>query len=283
MPAAVLSSRAPAAIALRYALYAAFFIFLFFPVYWMLATAMRLPGEIFVQFPSFFPTAPTFDNFIRALSQSNLRIYLLNSLITAGGSACLTTSLATLAAFGFAKYKFKGRRGLMYLMISAQMFPFAIILISMYSILQAAGLLNTLTGLTIAYIVFALPPAIYILYSFYSRLPDEMLEAARIDGASELVILFRIILPLSKPALISVGVYSFMWAWNDLLYSLTLVTQDDLRTIGPGLLLAFFGEMQQDWGGAMAAAILASLPSVIVFAFLQRYFVAGLTSGSVKN
>jgi multiple sugar transport system permease protein len=283
MPAAVLSSRAPAAVAFRYALYAAFFIFLFFPVYWMLATAMRLPGEIFVQFPSFFPTAPTLDNFIRALSQSNLRIYLLNSLITAGGSACLTTSLAMLAAFGFAKYKFKGRRGLMYLMISAQMFPFAIILISMYSLLQAAGLLNTLTGLTVAYIVFALPPAIYILYSFYSRLPDELLEAARIDGASELTILFRVILPLSKPALISVGVYSFMWAWNDLLYSLTLVTQDNLRTIGPGLLLTFFGEMQQDWGGAMAAAILASLPSVIVFAFLQRYFVAGLTSGSVKS
>ena len=283
MPAAVLSSRAPVAIAFRYALYAAFFIFLFFPVYWMLATSLRRPGEIFVQFPSFFPTAPTLDNFIRALSQSNLRVYLLNSLITAGGSACLTTSLAMLAAFGFAKYKFKGRRGLMYLMISAQMFPFAIILISMYSILQTAGLLNTLTGLTVAYIVFALPPAIYILYSFYSRLPDEMLEAARIDGASEFVILFRIILPLSKPALISVGIYSFMWAWNDLLYSLTLVTQDDLRTIGPGLLLTFFGEMQQDWGGAMAAAILASLPSVIVFAFLQRYFVAGLTSGSVKS
>lgn len=283
MAASVLSSRAPAAIAGRYALYAAFFVFLFFPVYWMLATAMRLPGEIFVQFPSFFPKAPTFDNFIRALSQTNLPLYLLNSLITAGGSAFLTTSLAMFAAFGFAKYKFKGRRGLMYLMISAQMFPFAIILISMYSILQSAGLLNTLTGLTVAYIVFALPPAIYILYSFYSRLPDEMLEAARIDGASELVILFRIILPLSKPALISVGVYSFMWAWNDLLYSLTLVTQDNLRTIGPGLLLTFFGEMQQDWGGAMAAAILASLPSVIVFAFLQRYFVAGLTSGSVKN
>ena len=106
MPAAVLASRAPAAIAFRYALYAAFFIFLFFPVYWMVATSMRLPGEIFVQFPSFFPTAPTLDNFIRALSGSNLRIYLLNSLITAGGSACLTTSLATLAAFGFAKYKF---------------------------------------------------------------------------------------------------------------------------------------------------------------------------------
>jgi ABC-type glycerol-3-phosphate transport system permease component len=125
------------------------------------------------------------------------------------------------------------------------------------SIVQGAGLLNTLPGLTVAYVVFALPPAIYILYSFYSRLPDELLETARIDGASEPDILFRVILPLFKPALISVGVYSFMRAWNDLLNLLTLVTQDNLRTIGPGLLLNFFGGMQQDWGGARAAAILA--------------------------
>jgi multiple sugar transport system permease protein len=283
MAASVLASRAPAAIAARIAVYGAFFLFLFFPVYWMLATAFRQQGEIFVQFPSLIPASPTLANFIRAVSQSDLPLYLRNSLVAAGSSALLTTTLATLAAFGFAKYKFRGRKGLMYVMIAAQMFPFAIILISMYSILQTVGMLNTLPGLTIAYIIFAMPPAIYILYSFYARLPDELIEAARIDGASEFDILFRIILPLSKPALISVGVYSFMWAWNDLLYSLTLVTRDDLRTIGPGLLLTFFGEMQQDWGGAMAAAILASLPAVIIFGFLQRYFVAGLTSGAVKS
>jgi multiple sugar transport system permease protein len=281
--ASVLSNRSPLALVARYATYAAFFVFLFFPIYWLIVTSLRPQSEIFVQFPALFPHAITLSNYIHAISQSDLPLYLRNSLIAAGCSALLTTSLAMLAAFGFAKYKFKGRLPLMYLMISAQMFPFAIILISMYSILQAAGLLNTLPGLTVAYVVFALPPAIYILYSFYSRLPDELLEAARIDGASELDILFRVILPLSKPALISVGVYSFMWAWNDLLYSLTLVTQDNLRTIGPGLLLTFFGEMQQDWGGAMAAAILASLPAVVVFAFLQRYFVAGLTSGAVKS
>lgn len=242
---------------------------------------MRPNGQIFVQFPSLFPMETTFANFLRAVSQTDLVLYLRNSLITAGGSAVLTTSLAALAAYGFAKFRFPFRFALMNVMIAAQMFPFAVILISLYPLLQSAGLLNTLTGLTVAYIVFALPPAIYILFSFYSRLPDELIEAARIDGASELAILLRIILPLSRPSLISVAV--FTWAWNDLLYSLTLVTTDKLRTIGPGLLLTFFGEMQQDWGGAMAAAILASLPAVIVFAFLQRFFIAGLTSGAVKS
>lgn len=279
----VLVSRRPPAVASRWLAYALLWLFLFFPVYWMFVTALRPGGAVFVQFPSLFPAEPTFANFARALSQSSLLIYLRNSLITAGGSAFLTTALATAAAYGFAKYKFRGRHMLMYAMIAAQMFPFGLILISLYSFLFALGLLNSLLGLTLAYIVFALPPAIYILYSFFTRMPDALLEAARIDGASEWSILTRIVLPLSKPALISVGVYSFMWAWNDLLYSLTLVTRDDLRTIGPGLLLTLFGEMQQDWPGAMAAAILASLPAVVVFFFLQRFFIAGLTSGAVKN
>ncbi|WP_181183593.1 MULTISPECIES: carbohydrate ABC transporter permease [unclassified Mesorhizobium] len=279
----VLASRRPVAVIAR-ALALLFLVsFLFFPVYWMMVTALKPNQQIFVQFPEFIPTHPVLDNFKRAISQSNLPTYLVNSMITAGGSSLLTTTLAALAAYGFAKYRFSGRFATMNIMIGAQMFPFAVILISLYPMMQSAGLLDTLTGLTIAYVVFALPPAIYILFSFYSRLPNELIEAARIDGASEIAILRRIVLPLSKPALISVAVYSFTWAWNDLLYSLTLVTSDNLRTIGPGLLLTFFGEMQQDWGGAMAAAILASLPAVIIFAFLQRFFVAGLTSGAVKS
>ncbi|MCM0019517.1 MAG: carbohydrate ABC transporter permease [Tagaea sp.] len=278
----VLASRAVPALLLRSGLLLALLVFLFFPIYWMVATSFRPATEIFVQFPTPWPAAPTFANFARAWSQSDLPLYLRNSLIAAGGSAVLTTSLAALAAYGFAKYRFAGRKPIMYLMISAQMFPFAVVLISLYSLLQTLGLLDTLAGLTIAYIVFALPAAIYILYSFFVRLPDELLEAARIDGAGEIQIFLRVVLPLSIPALIAVGIYSFMWAWNDLLYSLTLVTRDNTRTIGPGLLLAFFGEMQQDWAGAMAASILASLPAVAIFGVLQRFFVQGLTTGAVK-
>lgn len=283
MAATILASRQWPAITLKSLLYVLFWIFLFFPVYWMFATSVRPAGDIFVQYPSFFPSAPTLDNFWRAVRQTDLLLYLRNSLITAGGSAILTTVLAMSAACGFTKYRFRGHRALMYIMIAAQMFPFGIILISLYSLLHAMGLLNTLLGLTLAYIVFALPPAIYILYAFLSRLPDELLEAARIDGASELLIVAKIIVPLSKPALVAVAIYSFMWAWNDLLYSLTLITQDNLRTVGPGLLLTLFGEMQQDWGGAMASAFLASLPAILVFAFLQRFFVQGLTAGAVKS
>ena len=283
MTGAVLSSVRPGARAARIFAYAAIWFFLFFPVYWLVVTAFKSQSEIFVQFPGLLPAAPTLANFTRALSRSHLPLYLMNSLITAGGSAVITTGFAALAAFGFAKYRFRGQSKLMLLILTAQMFPYGVILISLYSYFRMLGLLDTLAGLTLSYAVFSLPPAIYILYSYYASLPDELLEAARIDGAGELAIFLRIALPLSVPALIAVAVYCFMAAWNDLLYSLTLVTRDDLRTIGPGLLLTFFGEMQQDWAGAMAASVLASLPAVLVFAFLQRYFLQGLTMGAVKS
>jgi multiple sugar transport system permease protein len=122
-----------------------------------------------------------------------------------------------------------------------------------------------------------------MLYSYFVNIPTEIIEAARADGAGELYILHRIVLPLAMPALVTVGLYSFMWAWNDLLFSLTLITQPDLRTVGPGLLLNYIGESRSDWGGAMAASIVSSLPVVIGFAFLQRFFIQGLTAGAVKS
>jgi multiple sugar transport system permease protein len=260
----------------------AFVVFLLFPILWMIVTALKPEAEIFVRQPTLLPIAPTLENLQRVLTRTHLPIFLKNSLITAGGSAALTTLLAALAAYGFAKFSFALRRPLMLLMISAQMFPFAVLLISLYPMLKSAGLLDTRLGLVVSYIVFALPTGVYMLYTFFARIPSDLIEAARIDGASELTILTRVVAPLSLPGLIAVAVYAFMWAWNDLFYALTIVTTNELRTVGPGLLLEFFGEMQQDWGGAMAASLLASLPVVLAFALMQRYFVEGLTAGAVK-
>jgi multiple sugar transport system permease protein len=260
----------------------AFVVFLLFPILWMIVTALKPEAEIFVRQPTLLPIAPTLENLQRVLTRTHLPIFLKNSLITAGGSAALTTLLAALAAYGFAKFSFALRRPLMLLMISAQMFPFAVLLISLYPMLKSAGLLDTRLGLVVSYIVFALPTGVYMLYTFFARIPSDLIEAARIDGASELTILTRVVAPLSLPGLIAVAVYAFMWAWNDLFYALTIVTTNELRTVGPGLLLEFFGEMQQDWGGAMAASLLASLPVVLAFALMQRYFVEGLTAGAIK-
>lgn len=257
--------------------------FLGFPVFWMLSTAFKPGSEIFVRFPSLLPGAPTFDNFRGVLGAGELPLWLGNSILTAGGASVLTTVLATLAAHSFARFRYRGRRALMALMISAQMFPFAVLLISLYPMLQAVGLLDTRLGLTVSYIVFALPAGTYMLFSYFVRLPEELVEAARVDGASELTILLRVVLPVSVPGLVTVALYAFMWAWNDLLYAMTLVTTPSLRTVGPGLLMSQLGEMRQDWGAAMAASLLASLPVVLAFGLVQRWFVQGLTAGAVKG
>lgn len=257
--------------------------FLFLPLGWMAVTSIKPEAEVFVRIPSLWPQSPTLTNYVDLFNRGDMVLQLRNSLITAGGGALLTVFLATYAAYSFAKFRYRGRKALMFLMLSAQMFPFAMMLISLYPLLQWAGLLNTHLGLVIAYIILALPSGTYMLYSYFVNIPSEIIEAARADGAGELYILHRIVLPLAMPALVTVGLYSFMWAWNDLLFSLTLVTEPDLRTVGPGLLLNYIGESKSDWGGAMAASIVSSLPVVIGFAFLQRFFIQGLTAGAVKS
>ena len=257
--------------------------FLGFPVFWMLSTAFKPASEIFVRFPTLLPAAPTLNNLRGALSSGDLPLWLGNSLLTAGGAALLTTALATLAAHSFARFRYPGRRALMAVMISAQMFPFAVLLISLYPLLQWAGLLDTRLGLTLAYIVFALPAGTYMLFSYFLALPEELVEAARVDGACELTILLRVVLPLSIPGLVTVALYAFMWAWNDLLYAMTLITTPGLRTVGPGLLMSQLGEMRQDWGAAMAASLVASLPVVLAFGLVQRWFIQGITAGAVKG
>jgi multiple sugar transport system permease protein len=257
--------------------------FLFLPLAWMGLTSIKPESEVFVRIPSLWPHAPTLQNFTNLFSRGELAGQLWNSLLTAGGGAILTVVLATYAAYSFAKFRYRGRKPLMFLMLSAQMFPFAMMLISLYPMLQAVGLLDTRLGLVVAYIILALPSGTYMLYSYFVNIPTEIIEAARADGAGELYILHRIVLPLAMPALVTVGLYSFMWAWNDLLFSLTLITTPELRTVGPGLLLSYIGESKSDWGGAMAASIVSSLPVVIGFAFLQRFFIQGLTAGAVKS
>jgi multiple sugar transport system permease protein len=209
-------------------------------------------------------------------------MYLFNSLVASGASAALNTLLALYAGYSFAKYRFAGRQPVMLFMLSAQMFPFGLLLISIYPLMSEIGLLDTRTGLILSYIVFALPVSTYMLYSYFSQVPDELIEAARADGASDLRIFHTIVIPISIPPIVTVFLYSFMWSWNDLLYSMTLIVSDDKRTIGPGLLLTYLNEVNSDWGGAMAASLLASAPIVAAFLFLQRYFIQGVTAGAVK-
>jgi len=179
--------------------------FLFLPIVWMLLTSIKPEGEVFVRIPSILPHAPTLENYRSLFGHSGTGLQLRNSLITAGGGALLTVALSTYAAYSFAKFRYIGRKPLMFLMLSAQMFPFAMLLVSVYPMFQWAGLLDTRLGLIIAYIILALPSGTYMLYSYLINIPNEIIGAARVDGASERYILHRIVLPLAIPAMVTVG------------------------------------------------------------------------------
>jgi len=257
-------------------------LFLFFPIYWLVISAFKSNGELYRIVPTLYPHEPVLTHFKTALVQGQLPRQLANSLTVSCSAAALNTFLAIYAGYSFAKFRYPGRRGVMVLLLSAQVFPFGLLLISIYPIVTDLGLIDTRLGLTLSYIVFALPVSTYMLYSYFSQVPSEMIEAARADGASELRIFHTIVLPVSIPAVVTVFLYGFMWSWNDLLYAMTMIVSEDKRTIGPGMLLTYLNEINADWGGAMAASIVASSPIVIAFAFLQRWFIQGVTAGSVK-
>jgi len=256
--------------------------FLFFPLYWLVISSLKGNAELYQIIPTPFPLNVTLEHFVAALTKGKLPVYLFNSLVVSGASATLVTVLAVYAGFSFAKYRYFGRQPVMLFMLSAQMFPFGLLLISLYPMMSSLGLLDTRPGLILSYIVFALPVSTYMLYSYFSQVPDELIDAARADGAGDLRIFHTIVLPISIPPVVTVFLYSFMWSWNDLLYSMTLIVSDDKRTIGPGLLLTYLNEVNADWGGAMAASLIASSPIVVAFMFLQRYFIQGVTAGAVK-
>jgi multiple sugar transport system permease protein len=265
------------------ALLAAIGLFLFFPLYWLVTTSFKTNAELFRVTPTLVPMAPTLENFTDALTRGTLPRNLLNSIICAGGSALLTTALAVTAGFSFAKYRYPLRVPLMYALLAAQVIPHGVLLISVYPMLSDWGLLNNYLGLILAYLTLALPASCYMMYSYFVNLPHELIEAARADGAGEGLILKRIVLPISWPAVITVFLYAFMWAWNDLQFAMTILTATELRTIGPGLLFNYLNEQTANWGAAMAASLIASLPIVIGFALVQRHFIQGLTAGAVKS
>ena len=186
----------------------------------------------------------------------------------------LVDLLAAFAGYSFAKFDYPAKKPLMLLILSAQMFPFGVLLISIYPMLQSVGLLDTRIGLTVSYIVFALPVSTYMMYSYFKQVPNELIEAAHVDGASNFKIFRRIVMPISLPAFITVALYAFMWSWNDLLYSMTLASV---------LVMTFLGEASTNWGYMMAASIVAAVPVTVIFVFLQRCFIQGFTADAVKG
>ena len=255
--------------------------FIFLPLLWMINTALKPAAETFTL--DFFTGTKTMENFAHIVTDGKIMRYLRNSLLVSFGSSLMATIVCAFAAYSFSKFRYRGRKLVMGLFMMSQAFPQAILLLSIYVLMQKTGLLGSYWALLISYVVFTLPVGTWTLKSYFDQLPDSLIESARIDGAGNLKIMFQIVFPITVPGMISIAFYGFVWSWNDLLYSMTLVTDATKRTLASGLVMTFLGEASTNWGYMMAASIVAAIPVTIVFVFLQRYFIQGLTAGAVKG
>lgn len=258
-------------------------LFVLLPLYWIIITALKPTNEAFSVNPSLFPKSITFDNFKQVITDERILIYLRNSLFVSFLSSFITTVLCTYAGYSFSKFNYKGKKSLIMLVMTAQMFPFAVLLLTIYTVMRKFNLLDNYISLILSFVTFTLPMGTLTLKSYFDEIPDSLIESGNIDGASRMTIMHKIIFPLVVPGVISTAIYGFVWSWNDLLYSLTLITSATKRTLAPGLSLTYMGEFQNNWSNMMAASIFVSIPVALIFIFLQRYFIQGITSGSVKG
>lgn len=255
--------------------------FVFLPLLWMINTALKPTSETFSL--AFFTGPMTLDNIIHIITDEKIMNYLKNSLFVSFCSSFLATLVCALAGYSFSKFRYRGRKFVMALFMMSQAFPQAILLLAIYSMMQQVGLLGSYWSLLISYVVFTLPMGTWTLKSYFDQLPNALIESAKIDGASNLRIMLQIVFPLAVPGMISIAIYGFVWSWNDLLYSMTLVTDNTKRTLASGLVMTFLGMGSTNWGYMMAASIVSAIPVTIIFVLLQRYFIQGLTSGAVKG
>jgi multiple sugar transport system permease protein len=257
------------------------------PMIWMLLTSIK-SGFAAMSFPpQWWPAEPTLASYQKLLDPQNsvgqdfLRFFG-NSMFVSITTTILAVVVAVPAAYAFSRFRFPGRRFLFFSVLLRNMFPAVIFLVPLFILMRILGLVNTHGSLILTYLTFGLPLAIWLLKGFYDNIPVQLEQAARIDGATRLQAFLMVVTPLSVPGIIATAIYSFIGAWNEYIYAVTFLTKDDQLTLPVGI-QRFFSENTADFPGLMAASFIMSVPVVVLFLLLQRYFVRALTEGAVKH
>lgn len=253
-----------------------------FPFYWAIVSSFKPSSAVFDT--HLWPQAVSLDNYHEMINDSVFGKTILNSLYVASSVVLLSLGLATTAAYALGRYHFRGRKLLMLAILGVSTFPQVAVLAGLFELIRWLGLYNNLNGLVITYMIFTLPFTIWVITSFMRELPREIEEAAIMDGAKPFTILWRIFLPLLRPALIATGLLAFIAAWNEFLFALTFTLTYDKRTI-PVAIALINGASQHElpWGKIMAASVIVTLPLVLLVFFFQKRIIAGLMSGAVKG
>lgn len=265
---------------LTYAIFVAVFVVVVFPMIWMFYTSFKLQWEIFAD-PFALPTSLDPVNYFKAWTTGDFGRYFFNSVIVTVPSVLGILLVSALAAFAFARFKFRGSTILFYFILIGIMVPPQAIIIPAFQLVAGLGLINSFVALFFTYLSWC-PVGIFILRAFFKSVPEDLYDAAKVDGAGSFRTFWQIALPLAKPALATVSIFYFVWVWNDFLYPLLYLQKDTMSTIPMGLML-FNGRYQTDWGMQTAALSIATFVPLIFYMLFQDKFVNGMTAGAIKG
>ena len=254
-----------------------------FPIYWMFIGSLKENETLMRMPPQLYPTLQTLSHYQTILSTAKYLQFIKNSLIVALGTVVVNLILATFSGFSLSRYRVPGRKFIMMFMLSAQVFPVVVIVISLYTFFRHLNLMNSYLGLILADVAMSLPLSVWMLKSFVDAVPPSLDEAAHLDGCSRMMTLTHVVLPLMKPGMLAVGIYAFLQSWDDYMLGLVIMTKTKMKTLPVGISETFLGEFGFDYAGMMTMSVVASLPVLLLFLIFQKYMVAGLTGGAVKE
>ena len=251
-----------------------------FPIFWVMVSSFKPAGELFTWPPALWPQNPTLDNYTGALARGNFVSYFRNTTFATIVATLLTVIINVMSGYVFAKYKFRFQGILFAMVLATLMVPLEVIMIPIFRVIVATNLFNSLWGLIIP--AAASPTAVFLVRQYYKSIPDEFMEAARIDGASEFGIFLRVMLPIAKPIIAVLCIISFMWRWNDFLWPMLVIQSRNLYTIQLAL-ASYSGEFNVDWNSLLAMSSISMIPVIIVFIILQKHIIGGIITGGVKG
>jgi multiple sugar transport system permease protein len=264
-----------------YLLLAALLAFLLFPFYWTFVTSIKPESELYGSTVTYWPAKATFDSYRKLFSDFNFLRPMVNSIIVAVSTTLVSLIVSLLAAYSFSRFRFKGRKILMTLFLTNNMFPTVLLLIPLYAIMRKLGMLYTPSSLILSYTTFTIPFSIWLLNGYLDDLPSSLEEAAMVDGANRAQAFLQIILPILMPCVVATGAYVFMTSWNEYTFAV-MFTNEASRTI-PVALRNLVGLLGVQWGMMTAGGILTIIPVCIMFFFAQKRLIAGLTAGAEKG
>ncbi|WP_418619806.1 extracellular solute-binding protein [[Clostridium] scindens] len=253
-----------------------------FPILWMILNSFKPNSEIFAWPPTWISKTFSLDAYKAVLTDPEKVRFFVNSYVIALTVVVITLVIGILASYAFSRFNFRGKSTINTIIVAVQAIPPITLLIPYLSLIVTIKLYNTYWALILTYLIFTLPYAILMTTGYFNTLPKELDEAVMIDGGSRFKALWKILVPTSVPGLVSVGMYTFMQAWNEYLFALALTKTNNMRTVPVGINL-LMGQHAYEWSQMMAMSVLGSLPILVLFLFFQRYFIAGMTAGSVKN